>query len=301
MSERSERPAGRRAIGVFDSGIGGLTIVQELLLRFPAEGIVYFGDTARLPYGTKSPATVRRFSTENTRFLVNQGVEIVVVACNTSSAVALESLHQQFDIPILGVVEPGARAAVAATRSGRIGIIGTYGTIASKSYERAIHALLPEAKLHAIACPLFVPLAEEGWIDHPVTREVAREYLAPLRTARIDTLVLGCTHYGVLRASIQSAFDGSDVVLVDSAAEVAREVASHLKPGSDRRGDSRFYVSDIPARFREVGSRFLGRPLPEVMLVDQTDLPWFERQAAGGVGTLPAEPPVGPPLAKVKS
>ena len=295
----------RRAIGVFDSGIGGLTIVQELLRRFPAEGIVYFGDTARLPYGTKSPATVRRFSTENTRFLVNQGVEIVVVACNTSSAVALDSLKQQFEIPILGVVEPGARAAVAATRSGRIGIIGTYGTVASRSYERAIHALLPEAELHAIACPLFVPLAEEGWIDHPVTREVAREYLAPLRAARIDTLVLGCTHYGVLRESIQSALPQSDVVLVDSAAEVAREVAAHLKPGPDHRGDSRFYVSDIPARFREVGSRFLGRALPEVVLVDQTDLPWFERQAADGTPTAtpatPATPGAEPPIAKVRS
>ncbi len=143
-----------------------------------------------------------------------------------------------------------------------------------------------------------MPLAEEGWIDHPVTREVAREYLAPLRAGQIDTLVLGCTHYGVLRESIQSALAQSDVVLVDSAAEVAREVAAHLKPGADRRGDSRFYVSDIPARFREVGSRFLGRPLPEVVLVDQTDLPWFERQATdAGDATPSAEPPI----AKVRS
>jgi glutamate racemase len=285
---RDERSAIRRRletprIGVFDSGIGGLTVVQELLRQFPGEPVVYFGDTARLPYGTKSPATVRRFSVENTRFLMNQGVEIVVVACNTSSAVALETLRQHFAVPILGVVEPGARAAVAATRSGRIGIIGTYGTVASRSYERAIHALRPDAVLQAVPCPLFVPLAEEGWIDHPVTRQVAAEYLAPLRQAGIDTLVLGCTHYGVLRPSIQSVFEGDDVVLVDSGAEVAREVATHLAAGG-RGGETvecQFYVSDIPARFREVGSRVLGRTLPEVVLVDQTDLPWFERELSG--------------------
>jgi glutamate racemase len=282
MTEPQARP-GTARIGVFDSGIGGLTVVQELLRRFPGEPVVYFGDTARLPYGTKSASTVRRFSVENTRFLLNQGVEIVVVACNTSSAVALDTLRQHFEVPILGVVEPGARAAVSATRSGRIGVIGTYGTIASRSYERAIHALRPDAVLSAVACPLFVPLAEEGWIDHPVTRQVAAEYLAPLRQARIDTLVLGCTHYGVLRPSIESVFAGEDVVLVDSAAEVAREVATHLAAGARRPsgGDCQFYVSDIPARFREVGSRFLGRELPAVLLVDQTDLPWFERETNG--------------------
>jgi glutamate racemase len=281
--------AGRgRPIGVFDSGIGGLTVVRELVRRFPGEGIVYFGDTARLPYGTKSAATVRRFSVENTRFLLNQGVKMVVVACNTSSAVALEVLRREFDIPVLGVVEPGARAAVAATRTGRIGVIGTYGTIASLSYEKAIGDLLPEAQVRAVACPLFVPLAEEGWMDHPVTREVAREYLAPLLAAEIDTLVLGCTHYGVLRDAIQSVFTGRDVMLVDSAAEVAREVESHLGAtnlGAATEGKATpaatascsFYVSDIPARFGEVGGRFLGRPLDDVVLVDQTDLPWFEK------------------------
>ena len=286
-------PGASRPIGVFDSGIGGLTVVRELMHRLPREGIVYFGDTARLPYGTKSPATVRRFSVENTRFLLNQGVKLVVVACNTSSAVALEALRRQFDIPILGVVEPGARAAVAASRSGRIGVIGTYGTVGSGSYEKAIRALRPDAVVHSVACPLFVPLAEEGWMDHPVTRQVAGEYLATLRAARIDTLVLGCTHYGVLRGAIQSVLDGDQVTLVDSGAEVAREVESHLGPGARAAGTARapepaatapepaarwrFYVSDIPARFREVGSRFLGRPLADVVLVDQTDIPWFER------------------------
>jgi glutamate racemase len=281
---RSERGL---PIGVFDSGIGGLTVVRELMSRFPQQEIIYFGDTARLPYGTKSAATVRRFSAENTRFLLNQGVRLVVVACNTSSAVALDSLRHQFGVPILGVVEPGARAAVAATRSGRIGVIGTYGTVASGSYEKAIRALRPDAQVHTTACPLFVPLAEEGWMDHPVTRAVAAEYLTPLLEAGIDTLVLGCTHYGVLREAIQGAFDARQVLLVDSAAEVAREVGDELGLGTaDRRPDGRgeggpapcrFYVSDIPSRFREVGSRFLGHPLDEVVLVDQTDLPWFER------------------------
>jgi len=287
---RDSQPGARQPIGVFDSGIGGLTVVRELMRRFPGEGIVYFGDTARLPYGTKSAATVRRFSVENTRFLLNQGVKLVVVACNTSSAVALEVLRRQFDIPVLGVVEPGARAAAAATRTRRIGVIGTYGTIASGSYEKAIRALLPAAEVHAVACPLFVPLAEEGWVDHPVTREVAREYLAPLLAAEIDTLVLGCTHYGVLRDAIQSAFAGREVALVDSAAEVALEVESHLAAGGARPNLSvpppaaapcSFYVSDIPARFSEVGGRFLGRPLDEVMLVDQTDIPWFEKAPDG--------------------
>jgi glutamate racemase len=313
---------GDRPIGVFDSGIGGLTVVRELLGRFPQKGIAYFGDTARVPYGTKSATTVRRFSVENTRFLINQGVHLVVVACNTSSAVALDMLRRQFEIPILGVVEPGARAAVAASRSGRIGVIGTYATIASGAYEKAIHALEPNAEVHAVSCPLFVPLAEEGWTDHPVTREVAREYLAPLKNAHIDTLVLGCTHYGVLRQGIESAFNDEKVVLVDSAAEVAREVGEHLEAAASSggagglsgassggtssatssRGTSsatatdhyRFYVSDIPARFREVGGRFLGRPLDEVVLIDQTDLPWFERTLEMTVnGRLsPTPPPV---------
>ncbi len=296
-------PQSRPPIGVFDSGIGGLTVVRELIARFPAESIIYFGDTARLPYGTKSAATVRRFSVENTHFLLRQGVGVIVVACNTSSAVALDMLRRQFEIPILGVVEPGARAAAAATKSGRIGVIGTYGTIASGSYDRAIHTLRPEAEVTAVPCPLFVPLAEEGWIDHPVTQSVAREYLEPLRAAHIDTLVLGCTHYGVLKPDIESVFAGGSVVLVDAAAEVAREVARHipsdaggeatpagggdsLPAGTGETAFRRFFVSDIPARFREVGSRFLGRPLAEVHLVDQTDLPWFERELAVNPGAV---------------
>ncbi len=279
-AESTAAAAGHRPIGVFDSGIGGLTVVRELIHRFPGESIVYFGDTARLPYGTKSAATVRRFSVENTHFLLNQGVKLVVVACNTSSAVALDMLKRQFDVPVLGVVEPGARAAAAATRSGRIGVIGTYATIASGSYEKAIRERIPDAQVSAVACPLFVPLAEEGWLDHPVTRAVAGEYLAPLRAAHVDTLVLGCTHYGVLRSDIESVFAGEEVVLVDSAAEVAREVADHLSPAAAGTSSPvrRFFVSDIPARFRDVGGRFLGQPLADVAIVDQTDLPWFERE-----------------------
>jgi glutamate racemase len=293
-------------IGLFDSGIGGLTVVRELVEQLPSEGVVYFGDTARLPYGTKSAATVTRFSIENTHFLMNQGVRMVVVACNTSSAVALDTLKRHFDVPILGVVEPGARAAVRATRNGRVGIIGTVATIESRSYHQAIAALEGGIEVHGVACPLFVPLAEEGWTDHPVTVKVAQEYLAPLEDAGVDTLVLGCTHYPVLAGAIRAAL-GEHVVLVDSAAEVVRDVCAEIgddartetgvgevrtprtdtaqptaddpeQPSSDRTAPlRRFCVSDIPRRFREVGSRFLGAALDEVLLVDQTDLPWFER------------------------
>jgi glutamate racemase len=307
-------------IGIFDSGIGGLTVVRELLRSFPREGVVYFGDTARLPYGTKSPATVRRFSVENTHFLLNHGVDMIIVACNTSSAVALDLLRRQFDIPILGVVEPGARAAVAATRSGRVGVIGTVATIESGSYQAAIQEIDRRVEVYSAPCPLLVPLAEEGWVDHPVTRQVIAEYLEPLLAERIDALVLGCTHYPVLKEAIRGVA-GDGVVLVDSAEEVVvdvartpgatRPAATHTatepggEPGGGRAADQdedgrgvdgggdqehaiadgcRYYVSDIPRRFRDVGGRFLGAPLEDVVLVDQTDLPWFERvpELAGG-------------------
>lgn len=283
-AERGRAPR----LGIFDSGIGGLTVVRELVRRLPAADVVYFGDTARLPYGTKSASTVRRFSIENTHFLLNQGAELVVVACNTSSAVALETLRRQFDVPVLGVVEPGARGAVRATRNRRIGVIGTVATIESGGYREAILAQAPECAVHDAACPLLVPFAEEGWLDHPVTLQVIGEYLAPLLAARIDTLVLGCTHYPVLKAAIRAAV-GDGVVLVDSAEEVVADVARALgglpaaAPGTEAAPAMgspplrRYWVSDIPRRFREVGGRFLGSPLEDVQLVDQTDLPWFER------------------------
>ncbi|MFL5272631.1 MAG: glutamate racemase, partial [Anaeromyxobacteraceae bacterium] len=211
-------------IGIFDSGVGGLTVQRAILDRLPGLDTVYLGDTARVPYGSKSPEVVTQYSLRNARFLVARGIDLLVVACNTASAVALPALRDVLALPVLGVVEPGAAAAARATRSGRIGVIGTPSTIASGAYQRAIVAARPDAEVLARACPLFVPLAEEGWTDpaDEVVRGVARRYLAPLRAARIDTLVLGCTHYPLLAGAIAAELPG--VTLVDSAAAVAVEV-----------------------------------------------------------------------------
>lgn len=248
-------------IGVFDSGIGGLTVARSVIQQLPHESLLYFGDTARVPYGPKSPDTVQRYSREIATFLQAEGVKAIVVACNTATAHALATLRSEFDMPIIGVVEPGARAAVAASRSGRIGVIGTVGTIKSGAYERAIRALSPDVSILARACPLFVPLVEEGWIDHEATRLVAREYLAPFIEAEIDTLVLGCTHYPLL-APLLAELLGPDVRLIDSAAETAAEAARTL--GTERmlsRASEpvyRFVASDDPLMFLQLGQRFLG-------------------------------------------
>lgn len=291
---RAERP-----VGVFDSGIGGLTVVRALMARLPREHILYFGDSARVPYGTKSPETVTRFSIENTRFLVRRDVKFLVVACNTASALALPVLQRRFELPMLGVIEPGAKAAVARTRNRKIGVIGTIGTIASGVYERMILALEPRATVVEAPCPLFVPLAEEGWTEGPVVEQVAHVYLDPLLETGIDTLILGCTHYPLLKDVI-ARVAGPEVALIDTAEETVRLVRRHLadlgleRPGADstaRTGEDssgvegspgdegvrRFFVSDIPAQFSQVGGRFLGRPILEVEWVDQSDLPWFER------------------------
>src|SRR5207247_7858169 len=186
-------------LGVLDSGIGGLTVARAVFDRLPHESVIYFGDTARVPYGPKSPDTVRRYSGEILAYLLNRGVKAVVVACNTSTAHALGYLKERSTVPVVGVIEPGAPAAVAATRTGTIGVIGTAGTIASGAYERAIKALRPDARVHSQPCPLFVPLVEEGWFEHPAAELIAREYLAPLQRAKVDVLVLGCTHYPLLK------------------------------------------------------------------------------------------------------
>jgi glutamate racemase len=272
-----------RPIGVFDSGIGGLTVVRQLMAHLPREHILYFGDSARVPYGTKSPETVTRFSIENTRFLVRREVKFVVVACNTASALALPVLQRRFEVPMIGVIEPGARAAVRATRNKRIGVVGTIGTIASGAYERLILALDAGCTVAEVACPLFVPLAEEGWTDGPVVEQVARIYLEPLLESGIDTLILGCTHYPLLKDVIARAV-GRGVTLVDTAEETVRLVRQQLEslgllrddPGAGE-GARRFFVSDIPAQFSQVGGRFLGTPIMQVEWVDQSDLPWFER------------------------
>jgi glutamate racemase len=255
------------AVGVFDSGIGGLTVLKELLTRLPGESFVYFGDTARVPYGTKSAETVLRFSRENVTFLLDQEVKFIVVACNTASAGAVPRLQREFRIPILGVIEPGARAAVAVSKSRRIGVIGTAGTIRSGAYQRSIQTLAPTAEVYAKACPLFVPFVEEGWVEKEVTQMVADEYLAELKEKDIDTLVLGCTHYPLVRGVIGRAV-GDGVALVDSAVETAIEVERALDKEGLRNGhgdeDFAVYLSDFAPDFKRVAERILGRPIPEV-------------------------------------
>jgi len=250
-----------RPIGVFDSGLGGLTVARALLARMPHESLLYVGDTARVPYGPKSPDTVRRYAEQIADWLVASEVKAIVIACNTATAHALDHLREILSVPVIGVVEPGARAAVQATPQGSIGVIGTAGTIASGAYERAIHALAPGVHVHAYACPLFVPLVEEGWTDHPATRLIAEDYLAPLRAHGVDAVVLGCTHYPLL-AGVIGATLGPDVRLIDSAeetaSETARVLARHalLAPARDL-PIHRFVVSDAPERFLALGRRFL--------------------------------------------
>ncbi|MBI5379226.1 MAG: glutamate racemase [Nitrospirae bacterium] len=254
-----------RPIGVFDSGVGGLTVLRAIREALPEEATLYLGDTARVPYGTKSPETVTRFALESGRFLAEQGIKLLVVACNTASAMSLEALRAVLPIPVVGVLEPGARAAVRATRTGRIGVIGTEATIASGAYPQALQTLRPGLEVVSRACPLFVPLAEEGWTDNEVAYLTAERYLAPLRD-RIDTLILGCTHYPLLRDTIQKVM-GAGVALIDSARETAIEVTTQVRRQGLRGqggGTPRYYVTDAPARFRAVGERFLDEPLEHV-------------------------------------
>lgn len=259
-----------RPVGIFDSGIGGLTVLAELRRRFPHEHFLYLGDTARLPYGTKSPDTVVRYAASAAALLVARGIKLLVVACNTVSAVALAALRESVPVPVLGVVEPGARAAAAAT-AGVVGVIGTESTIASSAYVSAVHRYRPATRVFAQACPLFVPLAEEGWFDHPVTRQVAETYLAPLAAAGIDTLILGCTHYPLLRSAIAAAV-GEGVRLVDSAAAVADEVEAERAAGRMGVGHEarlELLVTDAAARFARIATYILGDPLPAPLeLVD---------------------------------
>lgn len=258
-----------RPIGIFDSGIGGLTVAHEIMRQLPDESVVYFGDTARVPYGPKSPDTVRRYSSEIGAFLRDQDVKALVIACNTATAHALPLLREELPIPVLGVVEPGARAAVRRSAGGHIGVIGTAGTIRSGAYERAIRALEPNARITGCACPMLVPLVEEGWLNHPVTRLVAIEYLTPLIARDITTLVLGCTHYPLLKPLLCKIL-GSDVALIDSAAETATELGRVLldagieAPASESRPTHRFIASDDPLQFLQLGQRFLGDAIESV-------------------------------------
>jgi len=265
-------------LGVFDSGLGGLTVVRALREALPNERIVYLGDTARVPYGTRAASTVIRYALSCARHLVGRDVKAIVVACNTVSAVAPDRLRVELDVPILGVVEPGARAAVAATRTGRIGVLATAGTIASGAYTRAVAQLSTRAEVVGQPAPILVPLAEEGWVDGEVPRLVVARYLEPLARARVDVVVLGCTHYPLLRSVIEDevrARIGPDVAVVDSARATAVDVRAFLEARAlvrqkrDGGPAVKLLVTDVPATFREMAARFLG---DEVDQVEQVDL-----------------------------
>jgi len=248
-------------IGIFDSGVGGLTVVREILKQLPNENIIYFGDTARVPYGIKSAETIKRFSLENTRFLSSFGVKLIVVACNTATAIALDMLKKEVKIPVVGVVEPGVNAALRTTKNEKIGIVGTETTIESRAYEKFIEKKSPATRSFSQACPLLVPLVEEGWFNHKVTRIVVQEYLESLKKESIDTLILGCTHYPLLAPLFRSEM-GKAVTLIDSAKEVTHKVAAVLRERKLMResGETpyvKFYVSDAPERFARIKKLFL--------------------------------------------
>lgn len=259
-------------IGIFDSGVGGLTVYRELERVCPADDIIYFGDRARFPFGVRSPRVLVEYTRQILQFLLSFKVKFVVVACNSASAMALETIAPECPVPIIGVIKPVAKAAVAATRNKKIGIIGTEGTIASGSYAEAIQTADPKIDVFGIPCPLFVSLAEEGYIDRPATKLIVADYLQPLKEAGVDTLVLGCTHYPLLK-NIIAAEMGEEVTILDSAISTAAEVKRLLQAGGgfrevDRTPVHRFYVSDTPGKFAQVGELFLGRPIGTVTQID---------------------------------
>ena len=260
-----------RAIGVFDSGIGGLTVVRSLMERLPFENIIYFGDTARVPYGIKSVETINRYALQITEFLIKKDVKLLIVACNTMAAVAYEAIRDLSPVPVLEVIEASAKIAAQDTRNKSIGVIGTPATINSNAYARAIHLLDKEARIFSQACPLFVPLVEEGWFDHQATRLIAEDYLKPVIAEQIDTLVLGCTHYPLLKPLLQEIV-GQEVKLIDSAeamADIAADLINKENLGNSSRKlpDYRFCVTDVPYRFQTIGEKFLGRTLSSVEMV----------------------------------
>lgn len=262
---------GAPLVGIFDSGVGGLTVVSEVRRRLPGLDIAYFGDTARVPYGNKSPETVRRYSREIAHFLVGRGIAHLVVACNTSSAVALPELAATLPVPVMGMIAPGARAAVRATRTGVIGMVGTRATVASGAYEAAIHALAPGARVVSQACPLLVPLVEEGWAEDAVSDQVVARYLEPLLAAGVDTLILGCTHYPVLIPSLRRAA-GEGVTLISSSGAAAEELSELLPAGARGSGALHCFVTDAGTYFQEVGARILGSPLEALEAVEEERL-----------------------------
>ena len=270
-SENKQKP-----IGIFDSGIGGLTVVKRLASTLPIENIIYFGDTARVPYGSKSNSTVIEYSIQNTKLLLSKNVKAVIVACNTASSIAISELKKIFKIPIIGMIEPGAKMALQKTKNKKIGVIGTRATTGSLAYSSEIKRIDSSTNVVEKACPLFVPLAEEGWTDHKATHEIAEEYLKDLRVAGIDTLVLGCTHYPILTNTIQHVI-GQNVSLIDSGVASAELIKAELQKlnlltNSTEPGWQEFYVSDIQVKFKEIAELFLGKEIDHVHKVDLEEL-----------------------------
>ena len=269
-------------IGLFDSGVGGLTVFKEIVRLLPSEDVVYFGDVGRYPYGGRSKEIITKFTRQDIAFLLEHDVKFIICACNSASSVALEEVIDDYEIELIGVIEPGAIAAVNKTKNGRIGIIGTHATIGSNAYAKVIHSLDAEMKVFSLACPLFVPLAEEGYIEKEATYLIARDYLQTMHDVGIDTLVMGCTHYPLLK-NIISKVMGDKVILIDSGEETAREVHKKLvkanlinaktneipPPG----GDHNFYVSDVPDKFSSIASRFLGHQIEKITRVDISHYP----------------------------
>ncbi|MCX7798279.1 MAG: glutamate racemase [Melioribacter sp.] len=263
-------------IGFFDSGIGGLTVVKSVIDLLPNENIVYFGDTARVPYGSKSNETVIEYSLQAANFLLRKNIKLLVVACNTASSVALKELKRFLTIPVIGMIEPGSKMALQETKNGIIGVIGTQSTINNKAYSTQIKKLNPKVKVYEKACPLFVPLAEEGWTNHKATELIAKEYLTELKEKKIDTLLLACTHYPILSDVIQKVV-GKNVKLIHSGVPAAKIIEEYLngrglRNNSNQLGKREFYVSDLPNRFNQIAERFLGTKIKHIFKVELDEL-----------------------------
>ncbi|MDF1545441.1 MAG: glutamate racemase [bacterium] len=264
-------------IGIFDSGVGGLTVAREIYELLPSENVIYFGDVGRTPYGGRSKEIIKEFTRQDIAFLVEHKVKFIICACNSASSVALDDLKPSVEIGVIGVIEPGAKAAVERTRNGRIGIIGTHATVGSNAYARCVHAINPDLKVFSLACPLFVPLVEEGYVDKEATYLIAQDYLRTMQDVEIDTLVLGCTHYPLLK-NVLADIMGDGVTLIDSGEETAREVYrllsesalvnSGMSQNPVLEGEHQYFVSDVPDKFAQVATRFLGRMVDRITRVD---------------------------------
>ncbi len=259
-------------IGIFDSGIGGMTVVKRIISALPGENVIYFGDTARVPYGSKSNSTVIEYSLQNARFLIEKNIKLLVVACNTASSVALDELRAHFNIPVIGMIEPGAQLALKTTKKKKVGVIGTYATTSNQAYSEELLKLDNEIFVIEKPCPLFVPLAEEGWTDHKATKIIAEEYLNEFKELDIDTVILGCTHYPILADVIQEVL-GNKISLIDSGTASSMIVEEYLKQNgllndSDQPGIHEYFVSDMPSRFKDVAERFLGKEIDKIEKVD---------------------------------